>query len=172
MFQLSTDFITYITNVVAMNKLSRLICVLLAASPFAIYFSRHLSYLESSDELFEDIVVVTTTVTHSRTHKPPVTKPASEEIIISQASNNLSSMVNLIWIASNFFSFEVEFNNLMGRRVRLLKEVCGKTEQLRRKFHFRTFYALQVRIIVMKLSCPKEEISLIPGEVSGLVSGL
>ena len=59
----------------------------------------------------------------------------------------------------------------MARRVRLLKEVCGKTEQLRRKFHFRTFYVLKVGIISLKLS-GQEDISLILGEVPGLVPGL
>ena len=100
MFQLSTYFIeSYIANVVAaMNKLSRLICVLLAGSLVAIYFLTHLGYLdlESSDEFYEDIIVLPT-VSYSRTHKPPVTKPSDHGIILTQAQpNNLSSMVNSI----------------------------------------------------------------------------
>ena len=59
----------------------------------------------------------------------------------------------------------------MTRRVRLLKEVCGKTEQLRRKFNYRTFYVLQVGIIILELS-GSGDISLILGEVPGLVPGL
>ena len=79
----------------AMNKLSRLIFLLLAGSPFALYFLTHLGYmdLQGAEELYEDISVITT-ARISRTHKPPVTKPSSDEIIISQAPSNLSSMVN------------------------------------------------------------------------------
>ena len=77
-----------------MNKLSRLICAVAAGLPFAIYFFAHFGYIkiDSSDQLYEDIVVITTTGTH--THKPPVTKPSNDAIIMSHAANNISSMVN------------------------------------------------------------------------------
>ena len=96
MFQLSTYFTWCdFTNVAAMNKLSRFISVLLAGSPFAVYFCTRFGSinLEGSDELSEDIVVLTTTQSH--THKPPVMRPASDAIIMSQAADNISSMVNL-----------------------------------------------------------------------------
>ena len=95
MFQLSTNFTwCHFTNIAAMNKLSRFISVLLAGSPFAVYFFTRFSMnLEGSDELSEDIVVLTTTQSH--THKPPVMRPASDAIIMSQAADNISSMVNL-----------------------------------------------------------------------------
>ena len=96
MFQLSTNFTwCHFTNVAAMNKLSRFISVLLAGSPFAVYFFTRFGSmnLEGSDELSEDIVVLTTTQSH--THKPPVMRPASDAIIMSQAADNISSMVNL-----------------------------------------------------------------------------
>ena len=77
-----------------MNKLSRLICAVVAGLPFAIYFFAHFGYMkiDISDQLYEDIVITTT---GSHTHKPPVTKPSSDAIIMSHATNNISSMVNL-----------------------------------------------------------------------------
>ena len=82
-----------------MNKLSRLVCFLLAGSPFALYFLTHFGYLdlERSEELYEDIIVMTP-ASNSRTHKPPATRSSSEEIILSRANNNLSSMVIIFCI--------------------------------------------------------------------------
>ena len=79
-----------------MNKLSRLVCFLVVGSPFALYFLTHFGYLDlrSSEELYEDIIVMTP-ASNSRTHRPPVTRPSSEEIILSREHNNLSSMVTL-----------------------------------------------------------------------------
>ena len=39
----------------------------------------------------------------------------------------------------------------MKTRIELLQGVCNKTENLRRKFNFRTFYALPVRGVMCKV---------------------
>ena len=57
----------------------------------------------------------------------------------------------------------------MKSRVGLLREVCNKTKSLRRKFNFRSFYALPVRDLPGSLLALT---ALLAGEVPGVVPGL